>query len=70
MSFDMGYRKEIYMFRIKCTESKSIYFIVGNTYCVKSGYLYSENGISTLKKFRSVTEINEFFTRIAKFELY
>lgn len=58
------------MFRIKCIESKSTYFIVGNTYYVKSGYLYSEKGIYTPKRFESVTEVNEFFDGIVKFELY
>ena len=58
------------MFRMKCIESKSTYFIVGNTYYVKSGHLHSEKGIYTPRRFENITEVNEFFNGIVKFELY
>lgn len=58
------------MFRMKCTESKSTYFIVGNVYYVRAGYLCSEKGIYAPRRFESITEVNKFFDGIVKFELY
>lgn len=67
---DTDTERRFYMFRMKCVKSKSTYFIVGNVYYVKAGYLYSEKGIYTPRRFESITEVNEFFDGIVEFELY